>query len=184
MFTSAFRLKHQNNLAAMVKRVRANVEATNKMRRHLQAVEKLMVVDTTGYQNDPYKLLHKGVLMVEEDVDEEDDAPEEEDTELSVSTFLKSELPERRRHVVNSIRTQFSSRLMSRKMEILKQQNKGPRLHLCLGRPRIQYVESDRPLMREIFEELKDFIDAAVVRVVEKAQEVLTDLGPEIGVVV
>jgi hypothetical protein len=183
MFTAAFRFKHQNNLAAMVKRVRANVEATNKMRRHLQAVEKLMVVDTTGYQNDPYKLLRKGVLMVEEDVDEEDDAPEEEDTELSVSAFLKSELPERRRHVVNSIRTQFSSRLMSRKMEILRQQNKGPRLHLCLGRPRIQYVESDRPLMNQIFTDMQDLIDAAVVRAVKKAQEVLTDLGPELGLV-
>ena len=57
MFTAAFRFKHQNNLAAMVKRVRANVEATKKMRRHLKAVDELMAVDTTGYKNDPYKLL-------------------------------------------------------------------------------------------------------------------------------
>ena len=182
MFTAAFRFKHQNNLAAMVKRFRANVEATKKMRRHLKAVDELMAVDTTGYTNDPYDLLKDGVLMVEEDVEEED-APEEEDNELSVSDFLKSELPKTRRHVVNSVRTQFSSRLMTRKMEILKQHGKAPRLHMSLGRPRIRYFESDRPLMKQIFTELKDLIDAAVVRAVEKAMEVLTDLGPELGLV-
>ena len=125
MFTAAFRLKHQTNLTAMVKRVRANVDATKKLRRHLKAVDKLMVVDTTGYQNDPYRLLQSGVLMVEEDVEEEE-SPDEEENELSVSDFLKSELPKTRRHVVNSVSSQFSSRLMSRKMEILKQHGKTP----------------------------------------------------------
>ena len=182
MFTATFRFKHQNNLAAMVKRVRANVEATKKMRRHLQAVDELMVVDTTGYQNDPYKLLQSGVLMVEEDVEEEE-APEEEEDELSVSDFLKAEPPKTRRHVVNSVRSQFSSRLMNRKMEILKQHGKKPRLHMSLGRPRIRYFESDRPLMKQIFTELQDLVDASVVRAVKKAQEVLTDLGPELGLV-
>ena len=93
-----------------------------------------------------------------------------------MSDFLKSELPKTHRHVVNSVRCQFSSRLMTRKMEILKQHNKTPCLHMSLGRPRIRYVESDRPLMNQIFTDMQDLIDAAVVRAVKKAQEVLTDL--------
>ena len=179
----------------MPKRFREDVEAASIMQHHLRAMDELMAVDTTGYRSDPYGLLEHGSLLIlepdadqgeeeHEDQEEPGAEPVEYDMPLKVTDFLKSELPLRYHAVINSLRSHFASRLMTAKMEELNRNHQKPVSHIRMNRPGITYFNSDRPLMRRVLQEMDGTVKACLSRAVQRAQVILKELGPEVGIAV
>ena len=173
----------------MVKRFREDGVAAGRMRHHLAEMDSLMAVDTTGYTSDPYNLLERGTLWVHnadeegarETEDQVQEAPEVADPQVTVTEFLKAQLPRQQHHIINSLRTPFASRLMSAKMAELKSNHRHPVVHMSMNRPRLTYFKSDAALMTRVLKEMD--IKHYVYLAVQRARDVLTDLGPEVGLV-
>ena len=173
----------------MPKRFRKDGVAAGRMRPHLAEMDSLMAVDTTGYTSDPYNLLERGALWVHnadeegapEDEGHVEEAQEDANPQVTVTQFLKAELPREYHHIINSLRTPFASRLMSAKMAELNSNHQDPVVHMSMNRPRLTYFKSDAPLMTRVLKEMD--IAHFVYIAVQRAMDVLRDLGPQVGLV-
>jgi hypothetical protein len=168
----------------MTKRYREDGDTASQMKLHLDAIDRLMAVTAVGHTSDPYNLLENGVLLMEDVVEKEDDAGKElaqiapvvVNSPISVTSFLRAELPETQRHIIPFMRTPFSSRLMSEKLAEIERENKSKISSWRMNRPQLQYFESDKPLMQCVLKEMD--IDRFVEVAVERALAVLSDLRP------
>jgi hypothetical protein len=133
--------------------------AANTVQHHLKGITDADIVDTTGYGNDPYKLLERGILLAG------DDGRLKSESQLKPSDFLKSEIPKEEKIMVPSILGQFSSELMRRKLNA----EGDVYLHMSMGRPRVAYFEEDRPLMQQVLGNMDEYIAWTRQRLREKA---------------
>ena len=140
--------------------------ASTAMKAHLDAVAATDAVDTTGYGNDPCKLLQRGKLLVG------DAGRLKMATQLKPSVFLKSELPDWQWNVAASMLGPFSSELLKRKLA----QGSELHLHMNMGRPRATYFEADRALMQEVLSQMGDAIQANVESHAQRANDFLEAL--------
>ena len=185
----------------MVKRFREDRTAAAQMRFHLAEIKKLEARDTAKESRD---LLKNAVLLVRDEDPEAngddnaaEDTPNDTDDELevkvkgnrtiAVSKFLRSQLPPYKRHIVNRIvnklRSPFARKLSAAKHAELRSQNKCAVAHLNVNKPSITYFESDQPLMQRILGEMGASVKAATHIVLMEAQETVTTLGQEVGLV-
>ena len=165
----------------MTKRYREDGDTASQMKLHLDAIDRLMAVTAVGHTSDPYNLLENGVMLIEENVEDEDAdlaqiAPAVVNSPISVTSFLRAELPETQRHIIPFMRTPFSSRLMSEKLAEIERENKSKISSWRMNRPQLQYFESDKPLMQCVLKDMD--IDRFVEVAVERALAVLSDLRP------
>ena len=172
----------------MPKRYREDADAAARLRFHLAEIQKLMVMDTARFKDDQHDLLKDCLLLVRDEEasdDADDDSDEIEvngDHKLSVTEFLKSELPERRRHIINKLRTPFSRTLIKEKRRELKCQNKRSIVHTNVNKPSMTYFERDRPLMLQVLRGMDTTVDACILKIIAEARQILSDLDPEEGV--
>ena len=185
----------------MVKRFREDGVAAGRMRYLLAEIKKLEARDTAKDSRD---LLKDAVLLVREEdpeadgddnaVDNAHDGTDDElevqvqgNRTLSVSKFLRSQLPQYKRHIVNRIvdklRSPFARKLSAAKQAELRSQNKRAVAHVNVNKPSITYVECDQPLMQRILGEMGNSVKAATHNVFMEAQETVTTLGQEVGLV-
>ena len=197
MFTAAFRFKHQNNLAAMVKRFRQDAEATAAMKTHLKAIDKLKALSSSRRKIDPENLLDNAVLLVRDhvrgQVDDTDDSDVDfddrieidgHDDQMLVTEFLKLKLPEHHHCIIKSLRAPFSRSIYAAKREQLRDLKQEGQAFLNVGmKPSIMYYLSDMPLMERVLKEfdqkIKDFLCAEL----QRAMEIVRSVGSEHGVV-
>ena len=137
--------------------------ASTAMKTHLDAVAATGAVDTTGYGNDPYKLLQRGKLLVG------DAGKLKMAMQLKPSVFLRSELPDWQHNVACSILSHFSSELLKRKFA----EGAELHLHMNMGRPRVTYFEEDRALMQEVLSQMGDAIKVTVETHAQRANDFL-----------
>ena len=169
----------------MVKRFRQDADTAANIKRHLTAIDELMAIDTPGYKSDPYNLLQNGVLLVrdaeEDEDDQEEGQPKEQQVDvnlpISVTDFLKSALEPRHHCVIISLRTPFSSRLMSEKMSELDSYGQKPTSRMHMHRPQLAYFKSDLPLMKRVLKEMEDNIKIYIEQVYAKAKQTVQDLA-------
>ena len=122
------------------------------------------------------------VRDAEEDEEDQADCQSAEqqadvDSPISVTDFLKSALEPRHHCVIISLRTPFSSRLMSEKMEELErnQEKKISRIHM--HRPQLAYFKSDLPLMKRVLKEMDENIKIYIEQIYMGAKKTVEDLA-------
>ena len=192
MFTAAFRFKHQNNLAAMVKRFRQDVEATAAMKRHLAAIDELKALNSSRKKSDPENLLDDAVLLVRDNETDADGALDDEfeQTQLEggrqilVTQFLKSQLPPHHHCIIKSLRVPFSRRVYAAKNAQLKTRKQTAHAFMNVGlKPSMVYYDTDMPLMEQVLKEFDEKITEFLYAEFHRATEIVRNLGSELGVV-
>lgn len=187
----------------MVKRFREDATSAVRMRFLLAEIKKLEARDTS---NDSRDLLKDATLLVREEIpegdgdgninedvhDDDDDNDEYEvqvggNRTISVSKFLRMQLPQYQRHIVkhivNKLRSPFARKLSAAKHAELRSQNKNAVAHINVNKPSITYFECDLPLMGRILGEMDESVKSAIHKVFMEAQETVIELGQAVGLV-
>ena len=181
----------------MVKRFREDVSAAARMRFLLEEIKKLSARDTAKESSD---LLRNASLLVREEAPEDDDEGDADDVTddecevqvkggktISVSNFLRSQLPKYSRPTLNRIvaklRSPYSRKLSAAKHEELKIQNKRAIAHVNLNKPTITYFESDLPLMIRVLAEMDAGVKTCIRMAFEEAVNAVIEMRPGVGLV-
>ena len=183
----------------MVKRFREDAKAGARMRYLLEEIRKLDARDTATESRT--RLRNASLLVREEAPDDDDEGEDDTDVAtdderevkvkgektISVSNFLRSQLPQYSRptlnRIVTKLRSPYSRKLSAAKHEELESQNKHAIAHLNLNKPTITYFASDRPLMLRVLAEMGQSVKSAIHKVFVEAQETVIELGQEVGLV-
>ena len=146
----------------------ADAEATIAVMSLLDAIKAMDAVDTTNEQGDSSSLLQKGRLLSGRA------GRETMKSQLKPSIFLKSELKGPHKFVTTTILPQFAKRLVK---ERLAQRRKNLLLHMNLGKARVAYFETDRPLMKKVLKTMNTAIESALDKRIADGLEFFTALG-------